>query len=1054
MRKKYLSALLFGALLFASTGTFTSCKDYDDDINGLKEQIDGQEGVNSKITAIESTISNLQSAQSGLQSAIDAAESAAQQAALAAQNAAIEAAKTDLEAVKAELQAAATADKEALQAAIDAANESLSEVAGRVQTLEQFKTNTEASLEALGQADANLQNAISGLEASVAANAEQIGKNKAAIEAQVAALEEYKTLTGADIDALKSSIEAIEAGQLTEDMANKIAEQVTEIVGAELDLISAAYSNMVTHVELLNYGEGEYSDPVIAGTYNRMDLRTAKAVEDRVFGGAEQADEPEAGLYEIQNQIEFKAGERAFLTDSVLIRVSPSNAVLTADQVSFINSELGSLDELVTVTEVKPYKGMVTSRGISSNGLWKVYFKLNDSFKDKTEEETDEAYMTAAKYKYDKSLSETAIDNLADIKYAVAIKDTPADQERYVTSGYNLYLASDYKPVYNLTFKVDDEYVSSIYNRFHHAEQNNGNDWVLNADKDLMYDYKWNTNSKGDERVKDSEGSYTSIDGYDSGNNEMIAGKWQDLYSGGDNRESRNFFSAEVGEPFTVELGYYNDNELSGIYGFYVVLDAQRAVESAPSEINAWNSYEPNIVGLNTITTNTKLTLSINDEKANGDIIGFRVYAVNHDGSLVDPDGKAFYVAVGDFQETTLATTYTPDYDPTDGSYNMYAETIAIDAELKELLKECNIEWTLDYENNPKVEVDDGQYTYQFQGNVSYNFVDENGEVVSSDDATGIRWQLKGFNGNAAPAQYEDGGTYRIFVNIKNRNTNMIVKKYVVEIKKEMPGFPERFTPKANQFIDGVHTTVDWYTYTNWNTAYNFTQAFNGLVDIEGLGASDNNYTFKCATEGLIINNIGNGNYELAFDRSVLSQDEIFEMIGGTYDISVSYTYPGISSETDNGDYTVPGTGKDFKIKLDCKEDLTADWLRFNADKSPVKFNLTYGQTGASAPIGGDASTCWINIKKDGDAYNFSPAMVGNETIKEAHLISSNGGVDEYFTVEFVVGANEFKFIPVVDALRPASDVNSTLQFVLVDAFGHERTVSLANFVVNPTPAE
>ena len=32
MRKKYLSALLFGALLFASTGTFTSCKDYDDDI--------------------------------------------------------------------------------------------------------------------------------------------------------------------------------------------------------------------------------------------------------------------------------------------------------------------------------------------------------------------------------------------------------------------------------------------------------------------------------------------------------------------------------------------------------------------------------------------------------------------------------------------------------------------------------------------------------------------------------------------------------------------------------------------------------------------------------------------------------------------------------------------------------------------------------------------------------------------------------------------------------------------------------------------------------------
>ncbi len=39
MRKKYLSALLFGALVMASTATFTSCKDYDDDIENLQGQI-------------------------------------------------------------------------------------------------------------------------------------------------------------------------------------------------------------------------------------------------------------------------------------------------------------------------------------------------------------------------------------------------------------------------------------------------------------------------------------------------------------------------------------------------------------------------------------------------------------------------------------------------------------------------------------------------------------------------------------------------------------------------------------------------------------------------------------------------------------------------------------------------------------------------------------------------------------------------------------------------------------------------------------------------------
>ncbi|KAA4637496.1 hypothetical protein F3B51_27740, partial [Bacteroides ovatus] len=43
MNKKYLSVVLFGALLAASAGTFTSCKDYDDDINGLSERVDAVE---------------------------------------------------------------------------------------------------------------------------------------------------------------------------------------------------------------------------------------------------------------------------------------------------------------------------------------------------------------------------------------------------------------------------------------------------------------------------------------------------------------------------------------------------------------------------------------------------------------------------------------------------------------------------------------------------------------------------------------------------------------------------------------------------------------------------------------------------------------------------------------------------------------------------------------------------------------------------------------------------------------------------------------------------
>ena len=39
MNKKFLSAVLFGALMVTSTGTFVSCKDYDDDIKDLQTQI-------------------------------------------------------------------------------------------------------------------------------------------------------------------------------------------------------------------------------------------------------------------------------------------------------------------------------------------------------------------------------------------------------------------------------------------------------------------------------------------------------------------------------------------------------------------------------------------------------------------------------------------------------------------------------------------------------------------------------------------------------------------------------------------------------------------------------------------------------------------------------------------------------------------------------------------------------------------------------------------------------------------------------------------------------
>lgn len=45
MNKKYLSVMLFSALMLGTAGTFTSCKDYDDDIENLQEQITTMKGT-------------------------------------------------------------------------------------------------------------------------------------------------------------------------------------------------------------------------------------------------------------------------------------------------------------------------------------------------------------------------------------------------------------------------------------------------------------------------------------------------------------------------------------------------------------------------------------------------------------------------------------------------------------------------------------------------------------------------------------------------------------------------------------------------------------------------------------------------------------------------------------------------------------------------------------------------------------------------------------------------------------------------------------------------
>ena len=105
MNKKYLSVILFSALMLGTAGTFTSCKDYDDDIANLQGQVD-------KLNELQSTVE-------GLQTSISEAKTAAEQAKTDAATALTTAQEALEKAEQALANAGGSGDTSALQAQVD-----------------------------------------------------------------------------------------------------------------------------------------------------------------------------------------------------------------------------------------------------------------------------------------------------------------------------------------------------------------------------------------------------------------------------------------------------------------------------------------------------------------------------------------------------------------------------------------------------------------------------------------------------------------------------------------------------------------------------------------------------------------------------------------------------------------------------------------------------------------------------------------------------------------------------------------------------------------------
>ena len=626
MKRKYLSALLMGVLTLSSVSTFTSCKDYDDDISNLQGQIDKlatADQLSQKVAELQALISSNQTGISSLETKLAEVKATADSKATLDQvkdilagyatnesvtkeaneivNAAIKALQEkDIKDLKALIE---TAQGKADQAVKDAADAK----ADILKTLNDYALKSDVDA-AQGTADDALAKAIAN-KTAIENALKTLGTGfdeKNTVAAAIEAINGQLTAKNTGLAGLDGRLSVIEAALKSDEDGDKLTNLKLKIDNIENKLkdIIGQYTTMVTGVELVaSYSTWQPGkDLGYSGQAINLDMIHGLVAETSVFGD-EVSDK-------IENPVTYEKGQDIKDDNSIIVRINPVNAELTKNtKIILLNSKGESLEDYVTVGEPTKFTDLIVSRAATVNsGLWKLPVHVakgvsNEEFKKATQ-----------------------VDGKT-ILYAVAVKNTETQkdtQDRYVISTYDVKPSyKDFVAQNNFTFNVNEKSVDRIHNRWTGSEimGENGADHS-NSNPELA----WNINGPATAPVL-------------KGDKKNVQNDDQDV------RFGNSLLQVEVGKKFTISDVKAGNTNAADYY--YVVLDKKNAIESGVSELNAWNSYE--IDGLKKIVkAGDKLDLTIKSASANGDIIGFRVYAVNRDGKLLDPDGKAFYVIVGD----------------------------------------------------------------------------------------------------------------------------------------------------------------------------------------------------------------------------------------------------------------------------------------------------------------------------------------------------------------------------------------------------------------------
>ena len=972
MKRKYFSALLMGALTIASVSTFTSCKDYDDDIDNLQSQID----------------------KAGLQSDIDALKTQLQDAASTAS-----AAKTTAESALAKANdAAVKADVEKAIKAVEAtANKAADDVATAISNAANAQTTADGAQKA---ADA----------AAKAAKAAQDQADKAVKDAAAAATTANAAAKQADFVKALERIGNLETSRVTADkLDEKLTQLKEELLGADGDketigsltvkvnaykgAVDELYS-AVTSVELVKAYSGVNGFTSDLNVINGLSPLTVDMLHGLISDDSKFGDE---NGNDAKPVVEYVKGKDIDVKDdaSIVVRVNPVNADLTKGaKIILLNSKGESLEDIVKVGNPSKFDKLITTRAAATvnTGLWKLPISVAEGV-------SEEDFKKAVTVK-DENGNEKAI------LYAVAINNTvdskaEAAADRYVVSTY------DVKPTYNkfvpsndFTFKVGGKDVSEIHNRWTGYEIVGENS---NFSSDKNPELAW-ANDAAAEPVLEGEKKNVENANYRSHRSDV--------------RYWNSLLQVEVGKPFSITDLKTSDNTAADYY--YVVLDKDNAIESGVSELNAWKSYT--IEGLNEVRpASENLTLTIKTEAANHDIIGFRVYAVNKDGKLLDPDGKAFYVVVGENYTSGIVgnldavnkITEKKDFSPVEGV--TYGDWEPVD--------------------------DENAYPLGVKPVFTPVYYDKDGnETTNMAEVTKIAFKV------SDPGLIADGAKVSLKSTLKKHTDNYnyyevgtVTATYTKVLPKVFPADitfrPEQETGKGTGYFIAYMKPEYGYTVTN-KSVYGSVDLHNVFYNLDPKVSFEIADAAKDADDKLISVKANEGN---SFKVTVAAKDFINSTT--KHAVTAKYNYGPISllknaktGRWEKIDHTVD-YGKSLSVTFACWHSASS----YSWTKQPsLQWKATANE------IKTDIKDIAVKNTYNNDFFggNFEQLLT-NKYLEvkpgTAHL-TYEGQVDPYFkvTVDAATGKFIFTQTGIQAENAPTVDHTENLEFVVVDAYGHE----------------